>query len=237
MGCFAMRSRCLLLALEKGRSRALKPAPEKGKREALLLFALFSLCFQPCQGGIRFSQQRKIRKLVTEPDKGLGDRDLKHAGQRVHGAVHLGVLRPGDPDRPAAAALSHLRALVAAGMGKAWPNPAPRRSRLRYHHRRSRPVPRCRLLVSVSTRLLQGPANHDHSLTMWYPRHMLQKRIAVFYGGATIAGAFSGLLAFGISYMSGIDGLLGWSWIFVSSCGTIFTSNSTVCRSLKASPR
>ena len=63
---------------------------------------------------------------------------------------------------------------------------------------------------------------------------MLQKRIAIFYGGATIAGqsdsfhlrtwvmlrcspqgAFSGLLAFGISYMSGIDGLLGWSWIFV----------------------
>ena len=65
------------------------------------------------------------------------------------------------------------------------------------------------------SRLLQGPAHRHHSLTMWYPRHMLQKRIAVFYGGATIAGASSGLLAFAISYMSGIDGLLGWSWIFV----------------------
>lgn len=29
-------------------------------------------------------------------------------------------------------------------------------------------------------------------------------------------GAFSGLLAFAISFMSGTRGLLGWSWIFVS---------------------
>jgi hypothetical protein len=32
-----------------------------------------------------------------------------------------------------------------------------------------------------------------------------------------ISGAFSGLLAFGISYMGGIEGLEAWSWIFVSS--------------------
>ena len=31
-----------------------------------------------------------------------------------------------------------------------------------------------------------------------------------------LPGAFSGLLAFGISFMSGTDGMLGWSWIFVS---------------------
>ncbi|KAL6302244.1 MFS general substrate transporter [Sparassis latifolia] len=52
-------------------------------------------------------------------------------------------------------------------------------------------------------------------LTLWYPRHMLQYRVGLFYGGATIAGAFSGLLAFGISFMSGTAGLLGWSWIFI----------------------
>ncbi|EMD36615.1 hypothetical protein CERSUDRAFT_95905 [Gelatoporia subvermispora B] len=52
-------------------------------------------------------------------------------------------------------------------------------------------------------------------LTLWYPRHMLQFRIALFYGGAGLAGAFSGLLAFGISFMSGTAGLLGWSWIFI----------------------
>ncbi len=62
---------------------------------------------------------------------------------------------------------------------------------------------------------------------------MLQWRIGIFYGGATVAGenvsndpamwmiadlrsgAFSGLLAFGISFMAGTDGMLGWSWIFV----------------------
>jgi len=52
-------------------------------------------------------------------------------------------------------------------------------------------------------------------LTLWYPRHMLQYRVGLFYGGATIAGAFSGILAYGISFMSGTAGLLGWSWIFI----------------------
>ncbi|RPD60537.1 MFS general substrate transporter [Lentinus tigrinus ALCF2SS1-7] len=52
-------------------------------------------------------------------------------------------------------------------------------------------------------------------LSLWYPRHMLQYRIGIFFGGATLAGAFSGLLAFGISFMSGTAGLLGWSWIFI----------------------
>lgn len=44
---------------------------------------------------------------------------------------------------------------------------------------------------------------------------MIQFRIGIFFGGATLAGAFSGLLAFGISFMAGTAGLLGWSWIFV----------------------
>ncbi|KAH9914907.1 MFS general substrate transporter [Epithele typhae] len=52
-------------------------------------------------------------------------------------------------------------------------------------------------------------------LSLWYPRHMLQYRVGMFFGGATAAGAFSGLLAFGISFMSGTAGLLGWSWIFI----------------------
>ncbi|KAF8883084.1 MFS general substrate transporter [Gymnopilus junonius] len=52
-------------------------------------------------------------------------------------------------------------------------------------------------------------------LSLWYPRHKLQVRIGLFYGAATVAGAFSGLLAFGISFMSGTRNLLGWSWIFI----------------------
>ena len=53
------------------------------------------------------------------------------------------------------------------------------------------------------------------SLSMWYPRHMIQTRFGIFWSGATLAGAFTGLVAFGISFMSGAGGLLGWSWIFV----------------------
>ncbi|KAG1740813.1 MFS general substrate transporter [Suillus paluster] len=69
-------------------------------------------------------------------------------------------------------------------------------------------------------------------LTLWYPRHMLQYRIGLFVGAATVAGllfcyvlkflmakenlgAFSGLLAFAIGHMSGTAGLEGWSWIFL----------------------
>ncbi|PIL28563.1 MFS general substrate transporter [Ganoderma sinense ZZ0214-1] len=52
-------------------------------------------------------------------------------------------------------------------------------------------------------------------LSMWYPRHMIQMRFGIFWSGATLAGAFTGLVAFGISFMSGTAGLLGWSWIFI----------------------
>lgn len=37
----------------------------------------------------------------------------------------------------------------------------------------------------------------------------------MFFSAASIAGAFSGLLAFGISKMDGIGGLEGWRWIFI----------------------
>jgi hypothetical protein len=36
--------------------------------------------------------------------------------------------------------------------------------------------------------------------------------MAVFYAGASLSGAFSGLLAFAISKMDGIGGLEGWRW-------------------------
>ncbi|EJD40556.1 high-affinity nicotinic acid transporter, partial [Auricularia subglabra TFB-10046 SS5] len=52
-------------------------------------------------------------------------------------------------------------------------------------------------------------------LTLWFPRHMYAYRIAVFSSASTIAGAFTGLLAYGIAKMSGAGGLMGWSWIFI----------------------
>ncbi|TFK86321.1 MFS general substrate transporter [Polyporus arcularius HHB13444] len=73
----------------------------------------------------------------------------------------------------------------------------------------------------VGTRLCLGAVESGLScgvfyhFTLWYPRHMLLTRMSIFIGGASFAGAFSGLLAYGISFMSGTAGLLGWSWIFI----------------------
>lgn len=50
---------------------------------------------------------------------------------------------------------------------------------------------------------------------MWYCRHEIQFRQALFFSAASIAGAFSGLLAFAISKMDGTAGLEGWRWIFI----------------------
>ncbi|KAK4545838.1 hypothetical protein LTR36_002402 [Oleoguttula mirabilis] len=51
--------------------------------------------------------------------------------------------------------------------------------------------------------------------TMWYCRYEVQVRQAIFFSAASVAGAFSGLLAYGISYMDGVGGLAGWRWIFI----------------------
>ncbi|PPQ95882.1 hypothetical protein CVT26_015574 [Gymnopilus dilepis] len=52
-------------------------------------------------------------------------------------------------------------------------------------------------------------------LSFFYPRQQLQWRIAAFFSAASIAGAFSGLLAFGIINMDGIGNRPGWAWIFI----------------------
>jgi len=51
-------------------------------------------------------------------------------------------------------------------------------------------------------------------LSLWYRRQDVALRIAVFFSAATIAGAFGGILAFGIEHMEGVGGLHGWQWIF-----------------------
>ncbi|KAI1818414.1 major facilitator superfamily domain-containing protein [Poronia punctata] len=52
-------------------------------------------------------------------------------------------------------------------------------------------------------------------LTMWYCRREIQLRQAMFFSAASIAGAFSGLLAFAIAKLDGVAGLEGWRWIFI----------------------
>ncbi|KKY16812.1 putative high-affinity nicotinic acid transporter [Phaeomoniella chlamydospora] len=51
--------------------------------------------------------------------------------------------------------------------------------------------------------------------TMWYCRYEIQVRQAYFFSAASVAGAFSGLLAYGISFMDGVGNLAGWRWIFI----------------------
>ncbi|KAK4034458.1 major facilitator superfamily domain-containing protein [Parachaetomium inaequale] len=52
-------------------------------------------------------------------------------------------------------------------------------------------------------------------LTNWYRREEIQLRQAMFFSAASVAGAFSGLLAFAIGKMDGVGGLHGWQWIFI----------------------
>lgn len=52
-------------------------------------------------------------------------------------------------------------------------------------------------------------------ITLWYRRHECGLRMAIFFSAATLAGAFGGLLARGISEMNGVGGKPGWAWIFI----------------------
>jgi hypothetical protein len=52
-------------------------------------------------------------------------------------------------------------------------------------------------------------------LSMWYTRAEQAFRIAMFFGAATVAGAFSGFLAAGVTSLHGVGGLRGWQWLFL----------------------
>ncbi|KAI5456668.1 major facilitator superfamily domain-containing protein [Mariannaea sp. PMI_226] len=52
-------------------------------------------------------------------------------------------------------------------------------------------------------------------LTTWYCRYEVQTRMVIFFAGASLSGAFSGLLAYGIQHMDGIGNIHGWQWIFI----------------------
>ena len=55
-------------------------------------------------------------------------------------------------------------------------------------------------------------------LTNFYKREELAFRIAIYFSMATCAGAFSGILAYGIGFMKGVGGFKnGWHWIFIFS--------------------
>ncbi|KAL4895493.1 major facilitator superfamily domain-containing protein [Aspergillus ambiguus] len=51
--------------------------------------------------------------------------------------------------------------------------------------------------------------------SFWYMPRDLGTRVASFYCASALSGAFSGLLAAGISKMDGVGGYEGWRWIFI----------------------
>ncbi|RMJ28417.1 Major Facilitator Superfamily [Aspergillus sp. HF37] len=50
---------------------------------------------------------------------------------------------------------------------------------------------------------------------MWYQRSEAQKRFSFFFSSTTLAGAFGGLLAYGLGQMQGLCGYRGWRWVFI----------------------
>ncbi|KAJ3913969.1 major facilitator superfamily domain-containing protein [Lentinula edodes] len=52
-------------------------------------------------------------------------------------------------------------------------------------------------------------------LSYFYPRYKMNLRVSMFFSAASLSGAFSGILAFGIINMDGIGNRPGWAWIFI----------------------
>ena len=71
----------------------------------------------------------------------------------------------------------------------------------------------CRLLLgAVEAGLFPGLNVY---LTLFYTRHELALRVGCLFVSAAVAGALGGLLAYGIGFMDGVQGLSGWRWILI----------------------
>ncbi|KAG0694533.1 major facilitator superfamily domain-containing protein [Suillus ampliporus] len=51
--------------------------------------------------------------------------------------------------------------------------------------------------------------------SVYYLRRERSWRVAIFFGGAALAGAFGGIFAYCIGLMNGVGGRRGWQWIFI----------------------
>lgn len=50
-------------------------------------------------------------------------------------------------------------------------------------------------------------------LSFWYQREELATRVAIYFGSSSVAGAFSGAIAYGVlSTMEGAHGIAGWRY-------------------------
>ena len=71
----------------------------------------------------------------------------------------------------------------------------------------------CRLLLGIfEGGLFPGLAIY---VTFFYTKHEIALRMSYLFVSSALAGAFGGLLAYGIGFMDGIAGERGWRWIFI----------------------
>ncbi|KAL2871213.1 major facilitator superfamily domain-containing protein [Aspergillus lucknowensis] len=71
----------------------------------------------------------------------------------------------------------------------------------------------CRFLIGMfEAGFLPGCV---YLISMYYKRYELQWRLTLFFTSSILAGAFSGLLAYGMSHMDGVRGYSSWRWIFI----------------------
>ncbi|KIW19928.1 hypothetical protein PV08_00503 [Exophiala spinifera] len=75
------------------------------------------------------------------------------------------------------------------------------------------PVMVIRLLIGVTEAFVQTGFVF---ISLWYQKNEITTRCALYYGATPIAGAFSGLIAYGVD--KNLDGTLGktsWEWFFI----------------------
>ncbi|KAL7919741.1 MFS general substrate transporter [Trichoderma austrokoningii] len=78
-----------------------------------------------------------------------------------------------------------------------------------------------RVLIGAATAFLQSLSLY---ISLWYKRDELATRSGLFYASSTIAGGFSGLIAYAIQQnMNGALGYAAWQWLFIiQGCVGIF---------------
>lgn len=68
------------------------------------------------------------------------------------------------------------------------------------------------LLGLLETGMLPGCT---YLILSWYTRDEAQKRYSFFFGSTCLAGAFGGLIAYGVHQWDGAHGLRSWQWLFI----------------------
>lgn len=66
-----------------------------------------------------------------------------------------------------------------------------------------------------------------YTLSTWYKKRELAKRVAIFFFGMFGGNAISPILASGILQLGGKHGIKGWQWLFLSTCAFFSSSIPT----------